>query len=126
MSNTKAESARRCSSCGFSLSEEAHRIGVCETCGAVLNLEHLRSKQQEVSGQEAAGRGEVFAEWFAAAFGLMMIAGGVVLICSSAVGPPQLLSGWCITASILTIATVVHRLVEGETIYPAPLLFGLV
>jgi len=92
----------------------------------VLNLEHLLSKQQEVSEQEAAGRGEMFAEWLAAASGLMMIAGGVVLICFSAVGPPQLLSGWCITASILTVATVVHRRVEGETIYLALLLFGLV
>lgn len=117
MSNSDNTNHLRCPSCAYKMSERELQSGYCDKCGKEFNVNHLIAKQQNLSIQDAKEKSSLFAERVGAIVGVMMIAGGITLICLSRVGPAQLLSGWGISSTMVTLAAIIHHRINEMPMY---------
>ncbi len=113
-----------CPACDYSLDEAEQLLGVCADCGAVLDLDALQTRKEELAQKDARDRRTIRNWRIGAVLGAIMLLVGLILTGTGVSVGLRMRMGTLPTAAALIVGVVCH-IREREPLGPLLLLLGI-
>ncbi len=114
-----------CPACHYSLDEAEQEAAACADCGAVLDLDALRSRKEELAEKDVRDRRILSAWRIGAVFGaIMMLVGLALIIAEMPLWIGMRRGGWA-TGIAVSVILILYRRHEREPLGPLLVPLGI-